>query len=209
MGNLIPFNLEAFKAGQKALTRDGRVATFIGVCKECYEYCQLIVSIDGTRLPMALHLNGMHNATLVGICDTYDLVSMVSRHHHLIDAYNPEDTWQWKPVGVEKWDIVVTAPTWDEETDFRLHPWNNEIKAWKKGAKILGRPTPEYDWEYLPHPKWQEDAQYHIKPEPTIHCLAYDAKRFDHEQTTAVRARVVKKEVAESNGWKIIQEWEV
>lgn len=58
-------------------------------------------------------------------------------------------------------------------------------------------------------PLWREDCDYRIKPESIIHCLAYDAKRFDHEQTTAVRARVVKKEVAQANGWKIIQEWEV
>lgn len=41
-----PFNLEAFKAGQKALTRDGRVATFVGICEECPNKEQLIAYID-------------------------------------------------------------------------------------------------------------------------------------------------------------------
>ena len=120
-----PFNLEAFKAGQKALTRDGRVATCVVICEECEKsrglvyrtYCNeryaesvFVISLEGN-----FYSNGMES--------TLDLVSMVSRHQMLIDA-------------------------------------------WHNGAQIEGRLTPYSEWVYLQYPKWDEDKEYRIKPEP-------------------------------------------
>lgn len=264
-----PFDLEAFKAGQKALTRDGRVATFIGVCEECSKLYYLIIHIEGEKCTSVVQKSGTLFETATS---AVDLVSMVSRHQALIDSYDPEDMWQVKIN--DKWDNLHVKPLWAEEREYRLHPHNDLIKAYKKGAKIECKhkdkewrdassddirywyeyaeyrikPEPEstypiykqskfsgvvveftdlttgkvlvdndfYEVNYvqsiwIPHTdatQWQDWTPI-TKPEPTTHCLAYDAKRFDHEQTTAVRVRVVKKEVAEANGWHIIQEWEV
>ena len=197
-----PFDLEAFKKGQKALTRDGRVVTFVGVCDECAKQSKLIVNMQGCSSTDACNLDGEFYTNKSQ--SPYDLVSMVSRHQHLIDSYDPEDTWQYL-VAVE-WVTCKAKPAFDEYHEYRLHPHNDLIKAWKKGAKIE---TFGIKWYDVDNPSWSCTAHYRIKPEPVIHCLAYDAKRFNHESTTAVRARVVKKEVAQANGWTIIQEWEV
>lgn len=202
-----PFDLEAFKAGQKALTRYGRVATFVGICDGCTHAQKLFVFIAGHATVRSLLLNGkMYDGEETGV---NDLVSMASRHQALIDSYDTEDTWKRKRKGVSFWEVYATGqePEWAEETYYELHKHNDLIKAWKRGAKIESYICGE--WIEEPTLDWYEDTKYRIKPEPSIHCLVYDTKRFDFEQTTAVRARVVKKEVAEANGWKIIQEWEV
>ena len=38
-----PFNLEDFKAGQKALTRDGQIATFIKINSQLHKNNQLVI----------------------------------------------------------------------------------------------------------------------------------------------------------------------
>lgn len=122
-------------------------------------------------------------------------------------------------------------PAWNEEWHYRIkqepeptYPIYKQFKATglvvkfneiNSGEVILAGAT---NWgigeifsgwvEHTNSDVWQDWTPI-TKSKPTIHCLAYDAKRFDHEQTTAVRVRVVKKEVAEANGWHIIQEWEV
>lgn len=92
-----PFNLEAFKAGQKALTREGRVATFVGICEDCNDSGKVIFHVSGRQGVLSVPYSGAHYV------DWDDnLVSMVSRHQHLIDSYNPEDTWQWSRIGKKK-----------------------------------------------------------------------------------------------------------
>ena len=73
-----PFNLESFKAGQKALTRDGRVATFVGICEACEEFSRLLVLIQGDDQVMFLNLDGKFEENT----SRYELVSMVPRHQH-------------------------------------------------------------------------------------------------------------------------------
>lgn len=151
-----PFDLEAFKKGHKALTRDGRVATFIGVCEECSELHQLIIHIERKKYTSALQESGtLFESALSAV----DLVSMVSRHQHLIDAYDPEDTWQINIGGV--W-CVISEPEWFEDFDYRLHPHNDLIKAHKNGAKIESYIVGE--WIEEPTIDWHADTQYRIKP---------------------------------------------
>lgn len=195
----IPFDLEKFKAGQKAYIIEGKCFQYRFTTSEgriCVEYEK--------ALPLCEKIQVYHLETL-------KKAHMVSRHQYLIDNYDPEDTWQYKNMQFNpirrNWAICNGEPEWHEGLNYRLHPHNDTIKAWKKGAKIESYIVG--DWVEEPNPDWYGDTQYRIKPEPVIHCLVYDAKRFNHEQTTAVRARVVKKEVAQANGWKIIQEWEV
>ena len=202
-----PFNLEAFKSGQKALTREGRVVTFVGICDRCKNhYCKLLVFIEGNAMITSYSLDGeCYDYDGEG---PFDLVSMVSRHQHLIEAYNPEDTWQSRLAGSDIWCTFSGKPNFFDSSDYRIHPHNDLIKAHRNGAKIETMKD-DGTWYEVDEPTFSVCWNYRIKPEPTIHCLVYDAKRFSHEQTTAVRARVVEKEVAEANGWKIIQEWEV
>lgn len=201
-----PFNLEAFKQGQQALTRDGRTATFLAICADCSVDFRLILLLEGNHKPTTCGLDGRRTQSTTEIDDA-DLVSMVSRHQALIDAYNPEDTWQVHTKQSGVW-ITIKEPDFDDTYEWRLRPHNDLIKAHEKGAKIE---TKNFygNWVLVHDPDWCENKEYRIKPEPVIYCLAYDAKRFNHEQTRAVRARVVKKEIAEANGWKIIQEWEM
>lgn len=196
-----PFDLEAFKAGQKALTRDGRVVTFVAICDTCEYRERMVVKIDGLSHVSAYPIDG--------ICfnQKMHLVSMVSRRQALIDSYDPEDTWQVYNYG--EWSTLKVEPEWHEELSYRLHPHNDLIKAWKKGAKIEvfshdGVADEQY-WYPAPNPSWDENVSYRIKSEPVIHCLAYNLNDNNHLLTPYVMTI----EKAQKYGYKIIQEWEV
>lgn len=164
MGNLIPFDLENFKAGQKALTRNGRIATFIGVCNECRASNRLVAHIHGYDSVFTYFASGVYPDE-DNRYSLYDLVSMVSRHQALIDSYDPEDTWQWSRIGENDWAVAAT-PSWYETLDYRLHPHNDLIKAHKSGAKIeLSRNGVK--WEDADEPAWNKEWHYRIKPEYT------------------------------------------
>lgn len=58
------------------------------------------------------------------------------------------------------------TPSWDEKLDYRLHPHNDLIKAWKKGAKIeklAGESGKGYVDDL--NPTWDEHGCYRIRPE--------------------------------------------
>ena len=69
-----PFDLEAFKAGQKALTRDGRVATFVGICEKRKADYQIIVYVKGKTQVDAFNINGQfcHESP-----SSFDLIEVV------------------------------------------------------------------------------------------------------------------------------------
>lgn len=150
----IPFNLEAFKAGQKAIhvnsfSKD--TVSFLTVSSKgliVFEYDDGVVTIS----------------TLKTMEDCY---VMVSRHQHLIDSYDPEDTWQIKTnSGV--WCNMGLDHLWTEERDYRLHPHNDLIKAYKKGAKIECKHKGD-KWRDASSDDiraWYEEAEYRIKQEP-------------------------------------------
>ena len=153
-----PFNLEEFKAGQKSLTRDGRVATFVGIRTDgraVYEHP------DGWLLTITDKGFWWKNE----LPSINDLVSMVSRHQALIDSYDLEDTCQRKYHCANEWFTLSKVPKWKEHNNYRLHPHNDLIKAHKKGAKIEAYIVG--DWVEEPNPDWYEDTQYRIKPEVT------------------------------------------
>lgn len=156
------FNLEDFKNGKKALTRDGRVATFVGICDECSDDYKLLAIIAGHNSVSSYFLSGNVYENRKLDSDS-DLVSMVSRHQALIDSYDPEDTWQYKIQTYESWFDMPDEPHFEEGRDYRLHPHNDLIKSWKKGAKIEAYIVG--DWVEEPNPDWYEDTQYRIKPE--------------------------------------------
>jgi hypothetical protein len=73
-------DLETFKAGQKAVTRDGREATYIGICENCLGDEALVFTVPGRSNDVII------TTTLTGSYHSYneesllDLVEMVSRH---------------------------------------------------------------------------------------------------------------------------------
>lgn len=177
-----PFNLEAFRNGQKALTRDGRVATFIGICEGCEEFSRLLVLLEGDDQVMFFSLNGKFEQSIGTYNETrYDLVSMVSRHQHLIDSYDPEDMWQFSINTYDKWFDVEGKPEWEENREFRLHPHNDPIKAWKRGAKIQVFDNIFTCKGYIDdsNPEWHEKLKYRIKSEPEFTYPIYKQSTTD------------------------------
>ena len=167
-----PFDLEAFKNGQKALTRDGRKVTYAGWCDGLDVY-HLIAHIEGNSYVSTYTPEGKNNNTYDSRAD---LVSMVPRHQHLIDSYKPEDTLQFKNLKypLQGWIECSGRPEWNEDYDYRIHPHNDLIKAWKKGAKIEAYIVG--DWVEERNPDWYEDTQYRIKPATkTVHEWIYEA----------------------------------
>lgn len=86
-----PFDLEAFKKGQKALTRDGRVATFVGVCEKCGPWHRLFAHIKGETLARNYFGDGTYANQLEPHC--LDLVLVGDDTQELIEAlksYTPQ-----------------------------------------------------------------------------------------------------------------------
>ena len=161
------FDLDKFKAGQKALTRGGEVATFVGVCGECSASNRLVAHIHGYDFVFTYFASGVYQSE-DNRYSLYDLVSMVSRHQALIDSYDPEDTWQISFDKGKTWrDLDHEIKEWLDTFDYRIHPHNDLIKAYKKGAKIE-KLAGEFGKGYVDdlNPTWEEYGCYRIKPEP-------------------------------------------
>ena len=77
-----PFDLDKFKAGHKALTRGGRVATFVGICNECRASNRLVAHIHGYDPVFTYFASGIYPDE-DNRYSIYDLVSMVSQHQEL------------------------------------------------------------------------------------------------------------------------------
>lgn len=86
-GNLIvrPFDLEAFKQGQKAITLDGRLVNFVGVCEKCSPWHKLFAQIEGETLARNYFADGTYR-NQVEPCDL-DLVLVGDDTQELIEAH--------------------------------------------------------------------------------------------------------------------------
>lgn len=83
MGNLIPFDLDKFKTGQKARRKD---------TLEGKPFSYRFTTVDGKIAVESISGRvGVYDIENLNLCAV-----MVSRHQHLIDAYNQEDTWQYQ-----------------------------------------------------------------------------------------------------------------
>lgn len=116
------FDLEQFKQGVKARTRDGRIATFVGICEYCHEYQQIVVYVEGCPFVLSFNTNGKYMQDEVHV---NDLVSMVSPWESVpIDAKvrvknHPETPWcNYHYAGLEE----GKPTTWQ----FRRTSWSAE-----------------------------------------------------------------------------------
>ena len=123
------FDLEKFKAGMKASTRDGRTVTFIAICETCDPYDQVLAHVEGRLSVDAFHKDGTFSRFMS--YDT-DLISMVSPWEDVpIDAkvrVKPFEKSEWvnryfagltsegKPTA---WDGGATSWSAEDAT-----PWN-------------------------------------------------------------------------------------
>lgn len=162
-----PFNLEAFKAGQKACLIEGKWFRYGFTTSEgriCVEYEAALPLCDKVQV---YHLETLKKA------------HMVSRHQALIDSYDPEDTWQVHTKQSGTW-VTIKEPTWDEDYEWRLHPHNDLIKAYKKGAKIECKHK-DKEWRDASSDdirSWYEDAEYRIKPELEFTYPIYKQSKY-------------------------------
>lgn len=72
------FDLEQFKAGRPAITRDGEEAYFVAINTRAVPHNQLIAHIDGHRAAVELSLDGKFSPN--GEDSNYDLVAMAPQH---------------------------------------------------------------------------------------------------------------------------------
>lgn len=146
------FNLKEFQSGVLGLTEDLRTVQFIYTIYDGGEYKKLIAIIEGEHIPYCFSLEGKFAEDKHHL----DIVYMKSRHQELIDSYNPQDTWQVSCLNdavVGVWSSCVGEPKWAEDCDYRIHPHNELIKAWKAGIKISDVTTVEvYEDRYPTRP---------------------------------------------------------
>jgi hypothetical protein len=99
--------------------------------------------------------------------DIWEEVKPRHVHQDLIDSYQDGQVWQYRHNVNANWlnlsnHLTSWQPDWKEDTQYRLHPYNDLIQAHNSGAKI------EYyvrgDWVVDTDPDWYEDIQYRIKP---------------------------------------------
>lgn len=74
------FDLEAFKTGTPAYTRDGRKATFVGICERCEINSKLLAYIEGSPQVAQLFLDGRFDEYMD---EPEDLVRMPTPYDHL------------------------------------------------------------------------------------------------------------------------------
>jgi hypothetical protein len=87
-------------------------------------------------------------------------------HRDLMDIYEEGQAWQVDYGDGFKNNIDGDGnwfePLWFESYSYRLHPHNELIQAYRKGAKI--QVYTNNVWVNVPIPDWNEDAEYRIKP---------------------------------------------
>lgn len=86
-GKTMRFNIEDFKKGMPATTRDGRNAAFIGICEQCGEDYQLAAHVEGRLNVTEYFLDGKFKKEFG---HELDLISM----------YHPAQDW---PVDTKVW----------------------------------------------------------------------------------------------------------
>jgi hypothetical protein len=113
-----PFNLEQFKAGRKAITRSGHIASFVFHREDFYDYHQLGASLDGIKNIVTYGSRGTHPSS-----DLLELTHMAPAEHG-IDGM--------------PWDLP--APPAPPEG----HKWVHRGKGWgcaKTGLYAVYSPT--------------------------------------------------------------------
>jgi hypothetical protein len=165
---MIPFDLKLFKAGQTALTRDGREARFLYYNKSIVEKGHRLGATAEGQL-LLLHESGLGSDSVVEY--KHDLVSMkpkAHKHQALMDSYKEGQAWQ-RLSEYNRWENVLDTtfgwvkPTWLEYEEFRLHPHNELIQAFNRGEQIQ-RLDFGCEWVDAKYPSWHEGMEYRIKP---------------------------------------------
>jgi hypothetical protein len=92
-------------------------------------------------------------------------------HQELIDSYDEGQAWQCMSVVLGLYyDCKVNGewvePDWYEHMIYRLHPLNDLIKAYQKGAKIQAYNHGK--WLDVLEPYWYDCIKYRIKPKTKI-----------------------------------------
>lgn len=80
-----PFDLEDFAIKKKAITLDGRIATFVGICEECSSWHRLFAHIEGETLARNYFRDGTYANQLEPHC--LDLVLVGYDTQELIEAH--------------------------------------------------------------------------------------------------------------------------
>jgi hypothetical protein len=164
----IPFDLERFKQGDIALTRDGREAKFLYYDESIVEKgYRLGATAEGQLL--LLHESGLGSGREFEY--NHDLVAMkpkAHKHQALMDSYQMGQAWQYDSkdswsncnlVGSRYW----YKPLWDESREYRLHPHNELIQAFNRGAEIEQQDSTG-KWCKVMYPSWYEEVVFRVKP---------------------------------------------
>jgi hypothetical protein len=89
-------------------------------------------------------------------------------HQDLIDSYKEGQLWQYRYNDDMDWlnvthCLIPCEPAWKEDTQYRLHPHNELIQAYRNGVKIQVYSHGSWvDIELEPY--WHESSKYRVKP---------------------------------------------
>jgi hypothetical protein len=86
-------------------------------------------------------------------------------HQDLIDSYREGQVWQCRTVNYENWVDLDTPPSWIPAVEYRLHPHNDIIQAYRNGAEI--QLYADGKWLDVVEPFWIERTEYRVKPKAT------------------------------------------
>jgi hypothetical protein len=179
----IPFDLERFKAGDIALTRDGREAKFLYYDESIKEKDFRLGAVANGQV-LLLHASGWGEAPEKEFKTRHDLVAMkpkAHKHQALMDSYQEGQAWQWDDGDGSGWRNRLhkglwEEPSWDERLEYRLHPHNDLIQAFNLGAEIEYLESTD-KWGKAARPSWREDLEYRIKPKTKmLYQWAYKTK---------------------------------
>jgi hypothetical protein len=132
-----------------------------------------VLHYDGNRpySPFRLGENSMNVSWENYNQDIWTEIKPRHIHQDLIDSYQDGQVWQYRHNSKANWldlsnHLMSWQPDWDENTQYRLHPHNKFIQAYRNGAQI--QVYNHGKWVDIPDPSWHEDDQYRIKPATKI-----------------------------------------
>jgi hypothetical protein len=115
--------------------------------------------------------------------DVWEEVKTRHVHQDLIDSYQEGQLWQYRYNVDADWlnityPSIPCEPDWKEDTQYRLHLYNDLIKAYRNGSEI--QVNNHGKWVDTKDPAWYTTCEYRIKPETgTVYEWMFKTKGGD------------------------------
>jgi hypothetical protein len=114
-------------------------------------------------------------------------------HQDLIDSYQEGQVWQCRTDTEDNWTDMDEAPSWLSSLEYRLHPHNDIIQAYRNGAEI--QLYADGKWLDVVEPFWIERTEYRVKPKATKTVYEWVVKNMDSSEWVIIDRLLTEDEI--------------